>query len=299
MSPRRKRTSSGRLLRRFFGGLLAACLLLLLAQTIRQGALSDLLPGAVQNRAGFALHMIDVGQGQALLLTCGDKAAMVDAGPGDASRQVTDYLLKQGVRKLDYLFVTHPHSDHYGGVNRVVKTLSTDVLIIPEYLSEEAALATAGDWVGNSATQIAVTQTGKRYALGDAVITVLHPDAGNGIDEMNDLSLVLLVEYAGRRMLITGDLTQNEEANLPVIGPVDLLQVGHHGSDTSSASTFLDELRPRYALISCGRDNEYGHPHNAVLNRLEEVGAQIRRTDREGTLVARIVEGQIAVTSEH
>ena len=143
--------------RRLLGGLLAACLLLLLAAAVQGGALANLLPGTLKEPVGLSLHMIDVGQGQALLLTCGGKAAMVDTGPPDTSRQVVDYLLKQGVRKLDYLFVTHPHSDHFGGARRVMETLKTDVLLIPEYLSEEAALTTAGDWVGNTATQIAVT----------------------------------------------------------------------------------------------------------------------------------------------
>lgn len=298
MSPRQPQNPMGRLTwRRLLGGLLAACLLLLLAAAVPGGALANLLPGTLKAPVGLSLHMIDVGQGQALLLTCGGKAAMVDTGPPDTSRQVVDYLLKQGVRKLDYLFVTHPHSDHFGGARRVMETLRTDVLLIPEYLSEEAALTTAGDWVGNTATQIAVTGAGRQYMLGDAVITVLHPEQGNGIDDMNDLSLVLLVEYGGRRLLITGDLTENEEPNLPAIGPVDVLQVAHHGSYTSSTKAFLADVQPRYALISCGKNNEYGHPHNVVIARLEEVGARIHRTDEEGTLVVRIVEGQIAVTA--
>ncbi|MBQ4578002.1 MAG: MBL fold metallo-hydrolase [Clostridia bacterium] len=297
MSPQRSQSHTGRLFwRRLLGGLLAACLLLLLAAALSQGALDGLLPSMVKPQAGFALHMIDVGQGQALLLTCGGKAAMVDTGLPETSRQVTDYLLKQGVRQLDYLFITHPHSDHFGGARRVLETVGADVLIMPEYLSEEASLAAAGDWVGDTATRIAVTHAGERYTLGDAVITVLHPRAGNDIDDMNDLSLVLLVEYAGRRILLTGDLTENAEPLLPPIGPVDVLQVAHHGSYTSSTKAFLEEVRPTYALISCGKNNEYGHPHNVVIARLEEVDARIHRTDEEGTLLVRVIEGQIAVT---
>ena len=299
MTAPRSQNPSGRLWRRLLGGMLAACLLLLLAVALKQGALTDLLRRPLKHEAGFAMHMIDVGQGQALLLTCGGQTAMVDTGPADTSRQVVDYLLKEGVRKLDYLFVTHPHSDHYGGANRILETLGARVLLIPEYLSEEAALTTAGDWVGKTDTQIAVTRAGERYTLGEAVITVLHPQADNGIDDMNDLSLVLLVEYAGRRLLITGDLTENEEPHLPDIGPVDVLQVAHHGSYTSSTRAFLEDVRPTYALISCGKNNEYGHPHNVVIARLEDVDARIHRTDEEGTLLVRILEGQIAVTSEH
>ena len=101
------------------------------------------------------------------------------------------------------------------------------------------------------------------------------------------------------RILLTGDLTENMEPTLLPIGPVDVLQVAHHGSYTSSSKAFLEDVRPDYALISCGKSNEYGHPHNVVIARLEDVDARIHRTDEEGTLLVRIVEGQIAVTSEH
>lgn len=303
MSPKKRKKSAGRLnWRRLLGGLLAACLLLLLTIAIRQGALQDLarefLP-APQTKAGLSLHMIDVGQGQALLLTCGGTSAMVDTGLSGTSNEVVNYLWKQGVRRLEYLFITHPHSDHCGGAKDVVERIGTEVLIIPEYLSEEAALATAGDWVGKTDTPIAITHAGQQYALGEATITVLHPAAGNEIDDMNDLSLVLLVEYGGRRLLLTGDITQAVEQALTGIGPVDVLQVPHHGSYTSSSAAFLEDISPDIALISCGKNNDYGHPHDVTLSRLEQAGAEIYRTDQLGTLMVTINEGQILVKTEN
>ena len=283
---------------------LAACLLLLFVTALRMGLFRQYLPGnlmpaPVEGQAGFALHMIDVGQGQALLLTCGGESAMVDTGLPATADDVVDYVWRQGVRDLRYLFVTHPHSDHCGGARTLLEEIGAETLVIPEYLSPEAALATAGDWVGNTATQMAVTHTGEQFRLGDATLSVLHPAAGNGIEDMNDLSLVLLVEYAGKRLLITGDITQEVELQLPDIGPVDMLQVPHHGSGGSSCAEFLEQLSPEYAFISCGENNDYGHPHDSVLQRLEDVGAAIYRTDREGTLVVRIREGQITVESEN
>jgi beta-lactamase superfamily II metal-dependent hydrolase len=307
MSSRKKSKDKGRLTwKRLLGGLLAACLLLLLAVSLRQGALhdlardflpEDLLPKALREQPGFALHMIDVGQAQALLLTCGDETALVDTGLAGTADKLVNYLAWHGHGALDYLFVTHPHSDHCGGAKDVVQKIGTDVLLIPEYLSEEAALTTAADWVGSTPTPIAVTHTGAQYPLGDARITVLHPAADNGIDDMNDLSLVLQVDYGGKRFLLTGDIGEAVEAQLPDIGKVDVLQVAHHGSYTSSTKAFLADVQPRYALISCGKNNEYGHPHNVVIARLEDAGARIHRTDEEGTLVVRVVEGQIAVTA--
>lgn len=285
--------------------LLAACLLLLFVAGLKAGLFrrylpENLMPAPVEGRAGFALHMLDVGQAQALLLTCGGESAMVDTGLPATADDVVDYVWRQGVRGLDYLFVTHPHSDHCGGARAVLEEIGAETLVIPEYLSPEAALATAGDWVGMTDTQIAVTHTGEQFQLGDATLSVLHPAAGNGIEDMNDLSLVLLVEYAGKRLLITGDISREVELQLlDAVGPVEVLQVSHHGSGGSSCGEFLEKLSPDYALISCGVNNDYGHPHDSVLERLEDVGAAIYRTDRDGTLVLGIQEGQITVKSKN
>ena len=302
MSRRKTKKHTGRLnWRRLLGGLLAACLLLLLTTAIEQGALVDLLheflPGK-NAQPGLTLHMIDVGQGQALLLTCGGKSAMVDTGLPGTSDAVVNYLWRQGVRGLDYLFVTHPHSDHCGGVRDVVERMGAELLLIPQYLSEEAALATAGDWVGKTDTSIAIAHTGQQYGLGDATITVLHPTKDNQMDDMNDLSLVLLVEYGGKRLLLTGDASRTVEAQLEV-GQVDVLQVSHHGSSSASSADFLAKIAPDYALISCGENNDYGQPHREVLSRLEDIGAEIYRTDLQGTLVVQVNEGQISVKIEN
>lgn len=284
-------------------GLLAGCLLLLFVLALRSGLFRGISGGRLlplpADTGGFALHMIDVGQGQALLLTCGGESAVIDTGPPSAAQSTADYVLDRGVGRLRYLFVTHPHSDHCGGAGTLLEQVGADTLVIPEYLSAEAALATAGDWVGRTGTQVAVTHTGEQFALGEAVITVLHPPLDNGIDDMNQLSLVLLVEYSGRRLLITGDISGEVEQSLLPLGHVDVLQVAHHGSGASSCLEFLEDLSPEHALISCGRNNDYGHPHAAVLERLEAVGARIWRTDEQGSIVVRIREGQITVETEY
>ena len=284
-------------------GLLAGCLLLLFVLALRSGLFrgisGDRLLPLPADTGGCALHMIDVGQGQALLLTCGGESAVIDTGPPSAAQSTADYVLDRGAGRLRYLFVTHPHSDHCGGARTLLEQVGADTLVIPEYLSTEAALATAGDWVGRTGTQVAVTHTGEQFALGEAVITVLHPPLDNGIDDMNQLSLVLLVEYSGRRLLITGDISGEVEQSLLPLGHVDVLQVAHHGSGASSCREFLEDLTPEHALISCGRNNDYGHPHAEVLERLEAVGARIWRTDEQGSIVVRIREGQITVETEY
>jgi len=282
----------------------ALCLLLLLVQGLRNGRFrslmeDNLLPVPVEGQAGFALHMIDVGQGQALLLTCGGQAAMIDTGLPETAGRVVSYVREQGVRQLACLFVTHPHSDHCGGAKAVLEQIGADLLVLPEYHSEEALLSTAGEWIGKTDTEVAVAAAGQTFAVGEATVTVLHPPAGNEIDELNDLSMVLLAEYGGKRLLFCADVSAAVEESLLPLQPVDVLQVAHHGSYTSSSEAFLAEAAPRYALISCGRNNDYGHPHQSVVDRLEDVGAEIFRTDRDGTIVVRISQGKITVDIEN
>ncbi len=290
--------------KRILGGLLGLVLALVVGISLKTGLFrtllpENLLPAPVESRAGFSLHMIDVGQAQAILLTCGGQTALIDAGLPQTGGKLVNYLYQAGVRQLDYLFVTHPHSDHCGGAREVMEKTGADVLIIPQYLSEEAALATAADWVGNTAAQIAITQPGKQYPLGEATLTVLHPAADNTIEDMNDLSLVLLAEYQGKRMLFTGDITAEVERSLLPVGKLDILQVAHHGSGSSSCPEFLTDTMPDLALISVGEGNDYGHPHENVLQRLQESGADIRRTDRDGTIVVTLLQGQISVQVEN
>ncbi len=290
--------------KRLLGGLLGLALALAVGLSLQAGVFrrflpENLLPAPVDSRAGFSLHMIDVGQAQALLLTCGGQTALIDTGLQETGGQLVDYLYRAGVRRLDQLFLTHPHSDHCGGAKEVMSKLGAHVVIIPEYLSEEAALATAADWVGDSDANIAITQAGKQYPLGEATLTVLHPAAGNAIDDMNDLSLVLLAEYQGRRMLFTGDITREVEQTLLPLGKLDVLQVAHHGSGSSSCEEFLADTMPDLAMISVGAGNDYGHPHDSVVARLEDGGSTIYRTDRDGTIVVTLLQGQISVQTEN
>lgn len=282
----------------FLRSLLTGVALLLLLYGLRDGQLLEKLKQQASPASpgpGLALHMIDVGQGQALLLTCGEDAFMVDAGLSGSAKEMIDYIQAQGVARLDYLFITHPHADHCGGAKKLLAAIPTDTLAVPDYFEEDALLATAGEWIGDTSTQIDVTGAGREYALGDATVTVLHPAMDNDIDDMNSLSLVLKVEYCGKTMLLTGDIPKSVEIELLPIGKIDLLLSPHHGSGGSNCQAFLEDLRPGYTFISCGKNNEYGHPHPETLERLEQVSSRVYRTDELGTVVFRVNEGEITV----
>ena len=245
------------------------------------------------------LHMIDVGQGDSFLLRSGNETMLIDASIRDAGKTISAYLQDLGIQKLDRLLITHDHSDHKGGLKQVMKDIDTDVLMLYDGGDRESGYQLAGEMAGSSSCDIAFVEAGQQFTLGDAVIKVIFPTTGYETDDKNDASVVLLVECAGKRILLTGDSTAAAELryyeSLPT---VDVLKVGHHGSGGSTSKDLLDQIQPKLALISCGADNDYGHPHKRVVNDLKEIGAQIYRTDEQGHVVLTLQDGELTVKTQ-
>jgi competence protein ComEC len=244
---------------------------------------------------GLALHFLDVGQGDgALVRTPGGRWLAIDAGPvsgrDDAGRRVVaPFLERQGVRALTAILVSHAHADHMGGVPFLLRRFGVGVLIEPggpvsdpAYGAFLAALDSAGvPWHPGRA--------GEGFTLDDVRFTLLHPREGwaEWGEDVNEDSLVLLVEYGEFQALFTGDAGLPAEAALRrSLRRVDLLKVGHHGSRGSTGGELLDSLRPLAAVISVGR-NDYGHPAPETMARLEQRRVTVLRTDRDGTVGVR------------
>ena len=298
-SPRHKKPPSlFRALRDGAAGLCILCFALFFLKN--SGIWAEIRPNSGETEpenGGLTLVCEDVGQGQALLLTCGDRTALVDTGLAGKAESLLEALAEQGVTRLDYLFITHPHSDHCGGAKTVLAALPTALLVVPDYYDKDALYIQAGEWLGATDTALDIAYAGREYSLGGANLTVLSPPQGNDIDDMNDLSLVLLAEYTGVKMLLCGDASQSIEESILPLGHIDLLVAGHHGSRTATGEALLRDITPTYVFISCGLNNEYGHPHREVLERLEEAGAQILRTDEGGALTARVAQGRLRVAA--
>jgi competence protein ComEC len=200
------------------------------------------------------------------------------------------------VRRLDALVMTHPDLDHCGGLVDIAAYLPVDeVWTAPGWDPEGCA----GRLLSLPGTRRRFLWRGQRLSLGRWRLTVLHPER-DGRQEVNERSLVLLAETRGRRALLTGDIESWAEHDLvSCCAPslrVDVLKVAHHGSRTSSTATFLDGAKPRLALISVGINNLYYHPAPEVVERLEEHGAHVLRTDLSGEILLRIQEdGRIRV----
>jgi competence protein ComEC len=250
---------------------------------------------AADGGGGLALHFLDVGQGDgALLRTPGGRWLVIDAGPvsgrDDAGRRVVaPFLERHAARALAAILVSHAHADHMGGVPSLLRRFPVGAVIEPGAPVADPAYGALLSTVDSAGIPWHPARAGERFTLDGVRFTVLHPSPGwsDWGEDVNEDSLVLLVEYGDFQALFTGDAGFPAEAVLrSTLRPVDLLKVGHHGSRGSTGGELLDSLRPVAAVISVGR-NEYGHPSPETLARLERHRVPVLRTDQDGTISVR------------
>lgn len=262
---------------------------------------------ALQGRGSVEIMMIDVGQGDAIALR-GPRGRwiLVDSGPPvdgtDAGgHPVVRALRARGVRRLEALILTHPDLDHIGGATAVLESFDVGVVYDPGIPAGRQAFVDVLQAATEHAVPWRAARAGDRIDLDRLAIRVLHPPEGLGTDvESNASSVVLLASFGDFDALLTGDAYKDVERLIAAgLGDVvEVLKVGHHGSDTSTDALLLDVLRPEVALVSVGRNNRYGHPASDVLRRLDARGVRVRRTDREGHVrVLARPDGSLSVTS--
>ncbi|HWM92017.1 MAG TPA: DNA internalization-related competence protein ComEC/Rec2 [Thermoanaerobaculia bacterium] len=284
--------------------LLAFLLALLLLARLRVAAaglvgLGVLLSCSLPWDRGVELAMLDVGQGDAILLRDGKKAVLIDGGgwrTGDlGGRVLLPALLSEGVRSLDALVMTHPDQDHCGGLIDIAAYLPVrEVWMGPGWEPEGCAgmLATL------PGTRLRLLWAGEKASVGRWDLRVLHPDQDEGRGT-NERSLVIRAEALGRSFLLTGDIESWAEMRLLSCCEkdvrADVLKVAHHGSKTSSTESFLDVSHPRLALVSAGVNNLYHHPSPVILDRLAERSIRVLRTDRDGMVLVRLQEGRMRI----
>jgi competence protein ComEC len=243
------------------------------------------------NAGNLTIDFIDVGQGDAALILADGNAVLVDAGPPDAGAAVVSDLKRHGVTGIRLLVATHPHSDHIGGMDEVFREFPValvwdtgDPTPSPEY---ESFLTQ----VGNRHVPYRVVSAGTEYEIEPGcIIRVLSPEDSDLPDDLNEGSLVLLIEYGRFRALMMGDAGIPAEDRLLGSGAplaAQVLKAGHHGSPHSTGDEFVSWVMPEVAVIPVGAGNDYGHPSPDVVRRLEWFGATVFRTDRDGTVTIR------------
>ena len=243
--------------------------------------------GTVASAENLVVYFLDVGQADAAILQCGDEVMMIDGGESSDSSLIYSYLTKTlGITHIDYMIATHPHADHIGGLSGALNACSVGVVYSPVRSYDSKQFSSLVKYVQKQGRELTVPEIGDSFTFGDAQVQFLSPM--KEYSNINDCSIVVRITHGNNAFLFTGDAEWDAEHDMMDSGydlSAAVLKVGHHGSDTSSSYVFLREVMPKYAVISCGKDNSYGHPTEDVLSRLRDVGAQIFRTDLQGDVV--------------
>lgn len=228
------------------------------------------------------VYCLDVGQGDSILITNNNKTMLIDASTNEMGSRVVKYLNDLGIKKIDYLVGTHPHEDHIGGLDNVIKNFDIGTIYMPNVVATTKTFEEVIDAISAQKLKVTSPKTGDKFTVGNAECEVMS--IRNDKDDYNNCSIVIKMDFNNVSYLFTGDAEESVESSRKW-PHIDVLKVGHHGSNTSSSKKFLEQIKPEVALISVGQGNTYGHPTQATLKRLSNIGAKIYRTDENGTIL--------------
>ncbi|NOW02584.1 ComEC/Rec2 family competence protein [Clostridium beijerinckii] len=235
------------------------------------------------------VHYIDVGQGDCILVQVNNKNLLIDSGPKSDRKKLFNYLSGLNLNKLDYVIATHPHEDHIGNMDDIIKTYSIGTFYAPKVESTTKSFEDLVDALKDKNLKVHVLKNNSTSIdLGENTkVNVFSPNK-DFYDNLNNYSPVIKIQYGNTSFLFTGDaekevekeiLNNNEDIS------ADVLKVGHHGSSTSTSKDFLKKVNPSIAVISVGKDNIYNHPDASTTKLLDENNIKTYRTDKDGTIV--------------
>ena len=236
------------------------------------------------------VHFIDVGQGNSTLIQCGTSGVLIDGGEKEYGERVCNYLKACGIKELGCVIATHPHSDHIGGLIAVLQGFSVDNVIMPRLNMENTPTTSTYEKfltvISEKKIKTLAAKPGNTYSFPDCTLEILGPVSQN--DELNNMSVVCRLKAFSNYFMLLADAEKSELREIAASGAAleaDVLQAGHHGSRTSVLSMYLDSVNPDYAVISCGKNNKYGFPHEELIRYLKTNDIEYYRTDLLGSIV--------------
>ncbi|MBA4688739.1 MAG: MBL fold metallo-hydrolase [Candidatus Galacturonibacter soehngenii] len=239
--------------------------------------------------ASMQVHFIDVGQADSILILSDDEAMLVDAGNNEDGTYLVKYLKEQGISKLKYVIATHPHEDHIGGMDDVINNFTVETVLMPDVTHTTKTFEDVLNAMNENDLGITIPSVGEEYEIGKAKFVVIAPNKEMDENNLNDASIGVKLVNGNNRFIMCGDAPKFSEKEMLQSG-IDLsaqvYKVSHHGSNTATTDAFLKAISPEYAIIQCGENNSYGHPHKETLHKLEQMGVIVLRNDKNGTIIA-------------
>ncbi len=248
-------------------------------------AQNDTVYALVGDEGELRVSFIDVGQGDSEFIELPNgETLLIDAGTNETGADVVSYISSLGYTSIDYVVGTHPHEDHIGGLDDVIRTFDVESVYMPKVTADTKTFEDVLDAVAEKGLSINTAKAGVSIVDGEDLSVKMLAPVLDEYDNTNDYSAVIKVVYGDTSFLFTGDAEQYAEDLITGDVDSDVLKVGHHGSSTSTGEAFLERVSPSYAVISCGLGNSYGHPHTETIEKLG--GIPVFRTDEMGTIVA-------------
>ena len=226
---------------------------------------------------------IDVGQADSILIRNNNYAMLIDAGNNEDGKDVLNFIKEKGITKLDYVIGTHPHEDHIGGLDDIINSdLEIENIFMPKISTNTKTFEDVLDAISNKGLTVKAPKKADTFEIGKVKCTVMT-DSILDQDNLNLSSIIIRLEYGENSFLFMGDAEEENEEQISW-PKTDVLKVGHHGSNTSSSEKFIQEVQPKYSIIMVGKDNSYKLPKQETIEKLNNIGSKIYRTDENGTI---------------